>query len=153
MFAKTDMLGCLDAAYFHTFQVWKCFSAAECLHITGLEGSHHWTKPHPDQQGWGHNRDHQLTLFVFISSGIHALGCSSAIYLSFGVNTSLPCRNRSVMALFSPKRTVQGRQSTQLRKSAFSNLTSYKGVKAMLFVHISLERKEWIPCNDVSCII
>ena len=32
--------------------------------------------------------------------GIHALGCSSAIYLSFGVNTSLPCRDRSVMAFF-----------------------------------------------------
>ena len=23
----------------------------------------------------------------------------------------------------------------------------------MLFVHISLERKEWILCNDVSCIM
>ena len=48
------------------------------------------------------------------------------------------------MALFSPKRTVQGRQSIQLGECAFSNLTSYKSVKAMLFVHISLERKEWI---------
>ena len=86
-------------------------------------------------------------------SGIHAVGCSSAIYLSVGVNTSLPCRDRSVMALFSPKRTVQGRQSIRLGKSAFSNLTSYKSVKAMLFVHISLERKEWISCNDVSYIM
>ena len=64
-----------------------CFFAAECLHVTGLEGSQTWTMPHPDQQGWSHNGDHQLTLFVFISSGIHALGCSSAICLSFGVNT------------------------------------------------------------------
>ena len=46
------------------------------------------------------------------------------------------------MALFSP----QGRQSIQLGKSTFSNLTSYKSVKAMLFVHISLERKEWLWC-------
>ena len=99
-------------------------------------------------------QDNQLTfLIVFISSGIHAVGCSSAIYLSVGVNTSLPCRDRSVMALFSPKRTVQGRQSIQLGKSAFSNLTSYKSVKTILFVHISLERKEWISCNDVSCIM
>ena len=48
---------------------------------------------------------------------------------------ALPCRDRSVMALFSPRRTVQRKQSIQLGKSAFSNLTSYKSVKAMLFVH------------------
>ena len=42
--------------------------------------------------------------------------------------------------------------SIQLGKSAFSNLTNYKSVKAMLLVHISLERKEWISCNVVSCI-
>ena len=148
------MLECLAAVIFHTFQVWKCFSAAECLHVTGLEGSQTWTMPQPDQQGWSHNGDHQLTfLFVFISSGIHALGCTSAIFFSFGVNTSLPCRDRSVMVLFSPKRTIQGRQSIQLWKKTFSKLTSYKSVKAMLFVHISLERKEWISCNDVSCIM
>ena len=57
------------------------------------------------------------------------------------------------MKLFSPKRTVQGRQSIQLGKRTFSKLTSYKTVKAMLFVHISLERKECISCNDVSCIM
>ena len=90
-------------------------------------------------------------LYLLVS-GIHALGCSSAIYLSFGVNTSLPCRDRSVMTLFSPKRTVQGRQSIQLGKRT-SKLTSYKTVKAMLFVHISLESKEWISCNNVSCIM
>ena len=149
------MLECLAAVNLHMFQVRKCFfsSAAEYLHVTSLEGSHTWTMPHPDQQGWSHNGDHQLTfLFVFISSGIHALGCSSAISFSFGVNTSLPCRDRSVMVLFSPKRTVQGRQSIQLGKRT-SKLTSYKSVKAMLFVHISLERKEWISCNDVSCIM
>ena len=55
-----------------------------------------------------------------------------AVQLSFGVNTSLPCRDRSVMALFYPKRTVQGRQSIQLGKRTFSKLTSYKSVKAML---------------------
>ena len=127
------------------------FSAAKCLHATGLEGSQTWTMPHPDQQGWSHNGDHQLTfLFVFISSGIHALGCSSAIYLSFGVTQ---CRDRCLTALFSHKRTVQGRQFIQLDKRTFSKLTSYTSVKAMLFVHISLERKEWIPCNDVSCIM
>ena len=77
------MLECLAAVSFHMFQVFKKKSAAECLHVTGLEGSQTWTKPHPDQQGWSHNGDHQLTfLFVFISSGIHALGCSSAIYLT-----------------------------------------------------------------------
>ena len=119
VFAKTYMLGCLAAANFHMFQVLKCFSAAEYLHVTGLEGSQTSIMPHPDQQGWSHNGDHQLTfLFVFISSSIHALGCSSAIYLSFGVNTSLPCRDRSVMALFSPERTVQGRQSIQLGRNA-----------------------------------
>ena len=57
------------------------------------------------------------------------------------------------MALFSPKRTVQGRQSIQLGEYAFPNLTSHKSVTAMLFVHISLERKEWISCNNVSCIM
>ena len=68
MFAKTYMLGCLAPAIFQLFQVCKCFSAAECLHATGLEGSQTWTKPHPDQQGWSHNGDHQLTfLFVFIN--------------------------------------------------------------------------------------
>ena len=98
-------------------------------------------------------QDNQLTfLIVFISSGIHAVGCSSAIYLSVGVNTSLPCRDRSVMALFSPKRTVQGRQSIQLGKKT-SKLTSYKSVKAMIFVHISLARKEWVSYNDVSFIM
>ena len=154
MFAKTYVLVCLAAVSFHMFQVLKKKSAAECLHVTGLEGSQTWTKPHPDQQGWSHNGYHQLTfLFLLISSGIHASGCSSAIYLSFGVNTSLPCRDSSVMALFSSKRTVQGRQSIQQGKSAFSNLTSYKSVTAMLFVYISLERKEWISCNDVSCIM
>ena len=40
----------------------------------------------------------------------------------------------------------------QLGESTFSNLTSYKSVKAMLFVHISLEKKEWISCN-VFCIM
>ena len=57
------------------------------------------------------------------------------------------------MTLFSPKRTVQGRQSIQLGKRTFSKLTTYKSVKAMLFVRISLERKEWISCNDVSSIM
>ena len=38
VFAKTYMLGCLAAANFHMFQVLKCFSAAEYLHVTGLEG-------------------------------------------------------------------------------------------------------------------
>ena len=58
-------------------------------------------------------------------------------------------------ALFSPKRTVQGRQSIQLGECAVSNLTSYKSVKAMLFVYmdISLEKKEWISWNNVSCIM
>ena len=56
-------------------------------------------------------------------------------------------------ALFSSKRTVQGRQSIQLGKRTFSNLTSYKIMKAKLFVHIRLERIEWISCNDVSCIM
>ena len=66
---------------------------------------------------------------------------------------STQCRDRCLTALFSPKRTVQGRQSIQLGKRTFSKLTSYTSVKAMLFVHISLERKEWISCNDVSCIM
>ena len=57
------------------------------------------------------------------------------------------------MALFFPQRTVQGRQSIQLGEYAFPNLTNYKSVKAMLFVHISLERKEWILCNNVLCIM
>ena len=83
-------------------------------------------------------------------SGIHALGWSSAIYLSLG---STQCRDRCLTALFSHKRTVQGTQSIQLGKRTFSKLTSYKCVKAMLFVHINLERKEWIPCNDVSRIM
>ena len=26
-------------------------------------------------------------------------------------------------------------------------------MKAMLFVHTSLERKEWISCNDIFCIM
>ena len=129
------------------------FSAAKCLHATGLEGSQTWTMPHPDQQGWSHNGDHQLTLFVFISQRYSRFGVQFSHYLSFGVNTSLPCRDRSVMVLFSSKRTVQGRQSIQLDKRTFSKLTSYKSVKAILFVHISLERKEWISCNDVSCIM
>ena len=54
------------------------------------------------------------------------------------------------MALFSPRRTVQGRQSIQLGEYAFPNLSS---VKAMLFVHISLERKELVICNNVFCIM
>ena len=75
MFAITYMLGCLAAAVFHIFQVCKCFYAGECLHVTGLEGSQTWTKPHPDQQGWSHNGDHQLTfLFVFISQRYSRFG-------------------------------------------------------------------------------
>ena len=90
----------------------------------------------------------------FISSGIHALGGSSAIYLSFGVNTSLPCRDRSVMALFSPQKDSPGETIHSARqKKTFSKLISYKSVKAMRFVHVSLERKEWISCNDISCIM
>jgi len=72
---------------------------------------------------------------------------------TFKFTTSLTCRHRSVMALFSSKRTVQGRQSIQLGKNTFSKLTSYKSVKAMLFVHISLERKECMSWNNVSCIM
>ena len=75
MFAKPYMLECLAAVIFHTFQVWKCFTAAECLHVAGVEGSQTWTKPHPDQQGWSHNRDHQPTfLFVFISQRYSRFG-------------------------------------------------------------------------------
>ena len=71
------MLGCLAAAVFHMFKVCKCFSAAECLHVTGLEGSQTWTKLHPDQQDCSHDGDHQLTIvFGFISQrhsrfGVH----------------------------------------------------------------------------------
>ena len=75
MFAKPYMLECLAAVMFHTFQVWKCFTAAECLHVAGLEGSQTWTMPHPDQQGWSYNGDHQLTfLFVFISQQYSRFG-------------------------------------------------------------------------------
>ena len=91
-FAKTYMLGCLAVVVFHMFQIWKCFSAAECLHVTGLEGSQTWTKLHPEQ-GWSHNGDHQLIiLFGFISQRYSRFG--GAVQLSFGVNTSLPCKDR-----------------------------------------------------------
>ena len=87
---QVEMSYCCQFSYLPGLKMFFCrqvvlHAAAECLQ--GLEGSQTWTMPHPDQQGWSHNGDHQLTLFVFISSGIHALGCSSAIYLSFGVNT------------------------------------------------------------------
>ena len=64
----------------------------------------------------------------------------------------LLCRDRSVIALFSPQKHSPGETIHSARKKD-SKLTSYKSVKAMLFVHISLERKEWISCNDVSCIM
>ena len=72
---KKYMLGCLAAAVFHIFQIWKCFSAAECLYVTGLESSQTWTKLHPEQQGWSHNGNHQLTiLFGFISQRYSRFG-------------------------------------------------------------------------------
>ena len=74
--------------------------------------------------------------------------CHVVVFLTFCFVCTAFCK-----ALFSPKRTVQGRQSIQLGKRTFSKLTSYKTVKAILFVHISLERKEWISYNDVSCIM
>ena len=55
---KTYMLGCLAAAVFRCFRFENVFSAVEWLHITSLEDSQTWTKPHPDQHGWTHNRDH-----------------------------------------------------------------------------------------------
>ena len=65
MFAKTYIC----------FRFENVFSAAECLHVTGLEGSQIWTRPHPDQRGWSHNEDHQLTfLFVFISQRYSRFG-------------------------------------------------------------------------------
>ena len=68
-------------------------------------------------------------------------------FLTFYFGCTAYCK-----ALFSPKSTVQGRQSIEIGKRT-SKLTSYKSVKAMLFVHISLERKEWLSCNDVSRIM
>ena len=153
MFVRTYMLGCLAAANFHMFQVWKCFFCRRVFACYRSRGFSDLDQTSPGPTGLEPQRGPPAHLLVFISSGIHALGCSSSIYLSFGVNTSLLCRDRSVMALFSPKRTVQGRQSIQLGKRDSSNLTSYKSVKAILFVHFSLERKEWISCYDVSCIM
>ena len=80
MFAQAYMLGCLAAAVFHIFQVCKCFSAAECLHVTGLEGSQTWTKPHPDNRaGATTGTTSSPSCLGLLVSGIHVLGCSSAI--------------------------------------------------------------------------
>ena len=154
MFAKTYMLGCLAAANFLCSGFENVFlPPSVCMLQVSrvLRPGPSLTRTNRAGATTGTSSSHScLCLLV---SGIHALGCSSATYLCFGVNTSLPCRDKSVMALFSPKRTVQGRQSIQLGKSALSNLTSYKSVKAMLLVQISIERKEWLSCNDVSCIM
>ena len=110
MFAKTYKLECLAAVILHMFQVLKCFSAAECLHVTGLESSQTWTMPHPDQRGWSHNGDHQLTfLFVFISQRYSRFGVQFS-HLAFFRGQHFPhtCRDRSVMALFSPQKDSPG---------------------------------------------
>ena len=147
MLAETYILGCLGAAVFHNvflppnvclLQVSRVLRPGPYLTRTNGSGATTGTTSLP-------------SCLCLLVSGIHVMGCCSAFYLSFGVNTSLPYRDRSVMALFSPKGTVQGRQSIQRGECAFFNLTSYKSVKAMLFVHISLERKEWISWNNVSC--
>ena len=150
-FTKTYMLWCLAAAISHMFQIWKCFSASECLHVTGLKGSQTWTKLH--RAGATTGITSSPSCLGLLVSGIHVLGCSSAISLSFGVNISLPCKDSSVMALSSPQKNSPGETIHSARRICFPNLTSYKSVKAMLFVHISLERKKWISCNNVSCIM
>ena len=63
--------------------------------------------------------------------------------LLFFLTFSTLAAQLSVRRCFPPEGQSRG-QSMQLGKCACSNLTSYKSVKAMLFVHISLERKEWI---------
>ena len=56
------------------------------------EGSETWTKPHPDQQGWSHIGDHQLTfLFVFYLSAVFTLWGAVQPF-SFLLGSALPSR-------------------------------------------------------------
>ena len=83
---------------------------------------------------------------------LHSNVLNSTYVMLFFLTFSTFVPQLSVRRCFPTKRAVQGRQSIQLGRNAFSNLASYKSVKA-IFVHINLERKEWISCNDVSCIM
>ena len=64
------------------------FFCRRVFDVAGLEGSQTWTMPHPDQQGWSHNGDHQLTfLFVLISQRYSPFGVQFSHLSFFGVNT------------------------------------------------------------------